>query len=343
MSAITVQGLSKVFGDTPQPALSMRAAGASAAEVQAETGCTVAVHDVSFAVEPEEIFVVMGLSGSGKSTLLRCLNRLVEPTQGTVHVGDTNVTAASDDALRALRRTSMAMVFQSFGLFPHRSVLGNVAYGLEVCGQPKQERTAKARDTLDRVGLADYAHHRPHELSGGMQQRVGLARALATDPAVLLMDEAFSALDPLLRANMQDELHRLQQRWEPPCTIVFVTHDLDEALTLGDRIALMNDGEIVQIGTPAEILMAPANDYVQAFVQTVDRTEVLTARAVLMPNDAPDSSPERRVVSADTPIKDVLPLLLTTDAALCVEENGSLIGVVDRDAVLRVMRKGTTG
>lgn len=334
-----------MFGSRPAAALSLRAEGASSAAIQAETGCTVAVHNVSFTVEPEEIFVVMGLSGSGKSTLLRCLNRLVEPTRGTVRIGPTDVTAAAPDALHALRRSSMAMVFQSFGLFPHRSVLGNVAYGLEVSGQPKDEREANARDTLDRVGLADYATHRPHELSGGMQQRVGLARALATDPDVLLMDEAFSALDPLLRADMQDELRRLQQRWEPPCTIVFITHDLDEALALGDRIALMKDGAIVQIGTPAEILTAPADDYVRSFVETVDRTEVLTARAVLATNGANDNATTARsdgpVVDASTPIKSLLPMLLASNAPLRVKNGDSLLGVIDREAVLRVLRTST--
>lgn len=340
MPAITVQSLSKVFGDAPDAALDRLANGATKADVRRDLGCTVAVHNVSFAVEPEEIFVVMGLSGSGKSTLLRCLNRLVEPTRGTVQVHGEDITSASDARLREVRRQTMAMVFQTFGLFPHRSVLDNVAYGLEVSGMATAQRHDKARDTLARVGLDDYADSRPAELSGGMQQRVGLARALATDPAILLMDEAFSALDPLLRADMQDELRDLQQRWDPPCTIVFITHDLDEALALGDRIGLMKEGELVQVGTPTEILLQPATDYVRAFVQNVNRMEVLPARAVMRPCSDDPTDPRGRAVTTDTPLSAVLPDLLASNAPIPVRNaDGTVLGVVDREAVQNVLQE----
>ncbi len=278
---ISVRQLTKVFGPEPERALERLDAGASPEDVRAATDHTVAVRNVSFDIAAGETFVIMGLSGSGKSTLLRCLNRLVEPTRGTVLVKGEDVTQASADRLRALRRTAMSMVFQHFGLLPHRTVRGNVEYGLEVSGVNREQRRAKADEALALVGLADYAERRIQTLSGGMQQRVGLARALATDPAILLMDEPFSALDPLIRAEMQKELIDLQRR--VGCTTVFITHDLDEALTLGDRVAMLRDGAVVQIGTPQEILLDPADDYVEAFVQTVDRTNVLTASALMRP------------------------------------------------------------
>jgi len=272
-------------------------------EVRAATGHTVAVRDVSFDVAPGETFVIMGLSGSGKSTLLRCLNRLIEPTRGTVFVDGEDVTRATEERLRTLRRTTMSMVFQHFGLLPHRTVRGNVAYGLEVSGMDRAPRRAKAEEALALVGLADYAESRIHTLSGGMQQRVGLARALATDPDILLMDEPFSALDPLIRAEMQSELIDLQAR--VGCTTVFITHDLDEALMLGDRVAILRDGAVVQIGTPQAILLDPADDYVDAFVQTVDRTNVLTASALMRPpTRTVSSAAEARNldIGADSPV-----------------------------------------
>jgi glycine betaine/proline transport system ATP-binding protein len=278
---ISVQQLTKIFGPEPERALEHLDAGASPEEVRAATGSIVAVHDASFEVAAGETFVIMGLSGSGKSTLLRCINRLIEPTRGAVIVDGEDVTQASPERVRMLRRSVISMVFQHFGLFPHRTVRGNVEYGLEVSGVERSQRRARAEEALALVGLDDYAESRTEALSGGMQQRVGLARALANDPAILLMDEPFSALDPLIRAEMQEELVDLQAR--VGCTTVFITHDLDEALALGDRIAILRDGAVVQVGTPQAILLDPADDYVEAFVQNVDRTNVLTASVLMGP------------------------------------------------------------
>jgi glycine betaine/proline transport system ATP-binding protein len=337
MPTITVDNLYKVFGDTPDAAFDLLDDEASKEEVREETGCTVAVRDASFTVQPKEIFVVMGLSGSGKSTLLRCLNRLIEPTRGTVHIDEIEVTGADEERLRELRRSKMSMVFQRFGLFPHRSVIGNVEYGLEVGGMSKEERREKAREKLKLVGLEGYEESNPSELSGGMQQRVGLARALANDPEILLMDEAFSALDPLIRADMQDELVDLQDQTE--ATIVFITHDLDEALKLGDRIAIMNDGRIVQVGTAREILTDPADEYVRSFVQNVDRTEILTASTVMTDlNGEHTPSDDDVFVSEDTPVKEVLPLLLQSSAPILVRNGGEEpVGMIDREAVTNEM------
>ena len=281
MPAITVKNLYKVFGKKPERAIPMLKDGMSKDEILEDTGLTVAIDDASFAVKKEEIFVIMGLSGSGKSTVLRCLNRLIEPTAGEIYLESEqmNIMDIKRETLLKVRRRSMSMVFQNFGLFPHRSVLNNVAYGLEIGGMDKEERHNKAIKAIDLVGLKGYEDKRPNELSGGMQQRVGLARALANDPEILLMDEAFSALDPLIRSDMQNELLELQN--EMSKTIVFITHDLDEALKLGDRIAIMKDGKIVQIGTPETILTDPSDDYVRAFVQNVDRTKIITAGSIM--------------------------------------------------------------
>ncbi|MBU9710412.1 glycine betaine/L-proline ABC transporter ATP-binding protein [Bacillus tamaricis] len=248
-------------------------------EILKETGMTVGVNQASFEVEDGEIFVIMGLSGSGKSTLVRLLNRLINPTSGNVWIDGEDLAQMNDQQLREVRRKKMSMVFQKFGLFPFRTILQNVEYGLEVQGIDKEGRRNKALNSLELVGLKGYEDQFPDQLSGGMQQRVGLARALANDPEVLLMDEAFSALDPLIRKDMQDELLELQTTMKK--TIIFITHDLDEALRIGDRIALMKDGSIVQIGTPEEILVKPANDYVEKFVEDVDRSKVLTAQHIM--------------------------------------------------------------
>lgn len=277
--AVSVHGISKVFGRRPGEAVRRLAAGATRDEVR-DLG-SAAVIDASFDVRPGEIFVVMGLSGSGKSTLIRMLNGLLEPTAGTVEIGGRTVTKATAREIRDIRRSSVSMVFQHFALLPHRTVLENVAYGLEVNGVDKATRLAKAREVIGLVGLDAWADAKPDELSGGMQQRVGIARALAAETDVLLMDEAFSALDPLIRREMQEQLVDLQQRLGK--TIVFITHDLNEAMFLGDRIAVMRDGRIVQIGSPEEILTDPANDYVAQFVQDVDRARVLTASSVMEP------------------------------------------------------------
>ncbi|MBP1991477.1 glycine betaine/proline transport system ATP-binding protein [Paenibacillus eucommiae] len=272
--------LTKVFGNDPKRAISLLEQGWTKERIAKETKLTVGVNRVSLSIEPGEIFVIMGLSGSGKSTLVRLFNRLIEPTAGEVLVNGQNVVQLRPEELRQLRRKTMSMIFQKFALFPHRTVLQNVEYGLEVQGMGKEERKQLATQALELVGLAGYADSRPDELSGGMQQRVGLARGLATAPDILLMDEAFSALDPLIRKDMQDELLELQTRMKK--TIIFITHDLAEALRIGDRIALMKDGAVVQIGTPEEILMNPANAYVARFVEDVDFSKVLTAAHVMI-------------------------------------------------------------
>ncbi|WP_208588863.1 quaternary amine ABC transporter ATP-binding protein [Gracilibacillus suaedae] len=279
MSVISVKNLSKIFGKKTKEALSLLDEGYKKEEILEKTGCTVGVNRATFEVEEGEVFVIMGLSGSGKSTLVRLLNRLIDPTEGDVEVSGENLARVGKETLRKVRREKMSMVFQKFGLFPFRTVLENTEFGLEIQGINKEERAEKAKEALELVGLGSFIHQYPDQLSGGMQQRVGLARALANDPEVLLMDEAFSALDPLIRKDMQDELLDLQQKMKK--TIIFITHDLDEALRIGDRIALMKDGSIVQIGTPEEILVNPANDYVERFVEDVDRSKVLTASHIM--------------------------------------------------------------
>lgn len=272
---IALEGLYKIFGTRVAEAIPMVEAGRDKAEIRSRTGCTVGVNDARFEIREGEIFVVMGLSGSGKSTLLRLINRLIEPTIGRIAIDGQDVTKMSKRDLIALRRRDMSMVFQTFALLPKRTVLDNTAFGLEVAGIGEAARHRRAREALGAVGLDRYADSLPSELSGGMRQRVGLARALASEPTILLMDEAFSALDPLIRAEMQDELLRLQA--EHSRTIVFVSHDLDEAMRIGDRIAIMQDGMVVQVGTPEEIVMKPANDYVRSFFRGVDVTRVFTA------------------------------------------------------------------
>jgi glycine betaine/proline transport system ATP-binding protein len=279
MSIIKVKNLYKVFGKEPKEAMKMVEEGYTKDEIMEKTGNTVGINNVSFEVKPGESFVVMGLSGSGKSTLIRCLNRLIEATSGAIYINDKDITKMDKQELTNIRKTSVNMVFQNFAIFPHKTVLENASYGLKVRGMAKEEREQKGRESLDNVGLKGWEDYYPSNLSGGMQQRVGLARALATDPEILLMDEAFSALDPLIRKDMQTELIELQDRLQK--TIVFITHDLDEALRVGDRIALMKDGEIVQIGTPEEIMMSPATDYVEKFVEDVDRSRVLTAEMLM--------------------------------------------------------------
>ncbi|PWC29930.1 glycine betaine/L-proline ABC transporter ATP-binding protein ProV [Teichococcus aestuarii] len=272
---IALRNVFKVFGDQPDDAIRMVREGRTKDEIHAETGCTVGVNDASFDIHAGEIFVIMGLSGSGKSTLLRLINRLIEPSAGAILVEGQDITRMSKRELIELRRRDMSMVFQSFALLPNRTVLDNAAFGLEVAGVAEAERHAKAMAALRGVGLDAYAQSRPDQLSGGMKQRVGLARALASEPTVLLMDEAFSALDPLIRTEMQDELLRLQS--EQSRTIIFVSHDLDEAMRIGDRIAIMQHGVVVQVGTPDEIVTKPANDYVRSFFRNVDVSQVFRA------------------------------------------------------------------
>ncbi|EPR38661.1 putative signal transduction protein with CBS domain containing protein [Desulfovibrio sp. X2] len=279
MGNIRLENVFKIFGPHPERAFPLLDKGLGKQEILEKTGLGVGVNDASFEVEEGEIVVVMGLSGSGKSTLVRCINRLIEPTRGRVLIDGRDVTALPTDELRKLRLEKLGMVFQNFALFPHRSVADNAAYGLEIKGVDAATRRAKAHEALAKVGLAGWEDSAPGQLSGGMQQRVGLARALALDPEILLMDEAFSALDPLIRRDMQDELLALQDDMRK--TIVFISHDLDEALKLGDRIVLMKDGRIVQIGTPEDIMTSPANEYVERFVAEVDITKVLTAESVM--------------------------------------------------------------
>ncbi|EKV28695.1 L-proline glycine betaine ABC transport system permease protein ProV [Caenispirillum salinarum AK4] len=275
---LVVKNLYKIFGPSPDEALKMAQDGVSKADIFERTGNTVGVNDASFSVNKGEIFVVMGLSGSGKSTLVRLLNRLIEPTAGEVVVDGHDIAKLSQEELRNLRRRDMSMVFQSFALLPHITVIDNAAFGLELAGVPREERHERALTALDQVGLKANAHSYPSELSGGMQQRVGLARALAAEPSIMLMDEAFSALDPLIRTEMQDELIKLQA--DSDRTVIFISHDLDEAMRIGDRIAIMEGGRVVQVGTPDEILRNPADDYVRSFFRGVDVSKVLTARDI---------------------------------------------------------------
>ncbi len=333
-AALSVKGLWKVFGPKADKIIGSPLADLPRSEMLAETGCVAAVREVSFDVAPGEVFVVMGLSGSGKSTLVRCLTRLIEPTAGTVTIAGDDVTNASDAKLRELRRNHVSMVFQHFGLLPHRQVIDNVSYGLEIRGVGKAERRAKATEIIELVGLKGNERSYPDQLSGGMQQRVGLARALAGDPSLLLFDEPFSALDPLIRRDMQNEVIRLQAELQK--TMVFITHDLQEALKLGDRILIMRDGEIVQIGTGAEIVANPADGYVRDFVSEVPRAHVLTLRYV-MRDPRPDESADGPVMSPDTIVRQAAQAALASDHVVRVVEDGKLLGIVDDAAILRVV------
>ena len=331
---IDVRNLWKVFGSgSPDAAIARAEAGESRADILSSSGQTVAVRDVSFHVGHGETFVVMGLSGSGKSTLIRCLSRLVEPTRGEVRLNGEDLLAMGEDELRAVRRGRMSMVFQHFGLFPHRKVIDNIAYGLEVQGIDKAERRRRASEVLGVVGLDGWADHYPQQLSGGMQQRVGLARALAVDPQILLFDEPFSALDPLIRKEMQDELIRLQKSMQR--TIIFITHDFAEALRLGDRIAIMKDGAFDQVGTPEEIVASPATPYVKEFVNDVPRAKVLSVRSVARAGSAPTGA---RSVPASRKIETVIPMLLERDEPIAViDDDGTPLGIVDRAGIASIL------
>ena len=330
---LSCRGVWKVFGPHPERVVGSADADLSRAELEARTGCVAAVRDVSFDVPEGRVFVVMGLSGSGKSTLVRCLSRLIEPTAGTVLIDGEDVGSCSAEWLRDLRRDRVSMVFQHFGLLPHRRVLDNVAFGLEVQGKSKAERHARAGDMLDLVGLGGLGESYPDELSGGMQQRVGLARALANDPEILLFDEPFSALDPLIRRDMQDEVIRLQR--DVRKTMIFITHDLAEALKLGDRIAIMKDGKFVQVGTPEEVVAHPADDYVADFTRDVPRAHVLTVRSIMRStNGGGDYAGD---VAAATIVQDLLPRVVNEHRPYRVVDGDAQIGVVDRTAVLEAM------
>ncbi|WSY95342.1 glycine betaine/L-proline ABC transporter ATP-binding protein [Streptomyces sp. NBC_00873] len=356
MSRLQADHLYKVFGRRPDQAVQKLESGTDRDALRAD-GTTAAVIDASFTVEPGQIFVVMGLSGSGKSTLLRMLNGLLDPTAGRVLFDGQDLTALSPRELRAVRSSKISMVFQHFALFPHRSVLENAAYGLEVQGVPRAEREKRAAEALELTGLGGWEKSWPDELSGGMQQRVGLARALATDADLLLMDESFSALDPLIRRDMQDQLLELQKRLKK--TIVFITHDLNEAMRLGDRIAVMRDGRIVQLGTAEDILVTPANDYVASFTQDVDRSRVLTAGAIMAephtvmgttgddgkelrtPDDVLRAAPA--TVFESTPIIELFTPCSRSGVAVAVTDaNGKLVGVVPRSRLLAVLGEPMT-
>lgn len=337
MSKVELRHIWKIFGPNPKYVMETLEKSASRSDVLGQTGHVLAVRDVSLSVGEGEIFVVMGLSGSGKSTLVRCLSRLIEPTAGKVLINGEDVTAMDEDTLRELRRHKVSMVFQRFGLFPHRRIVDNVAYGLEVQGVETAVRRAKAEQVLQLVGLTGWENHFPHELSGGMQQRVGLARALAVDPEIMLCDEPFSALDPLIRRDMQNELLRLQETLHK--TIVFITHDFLEALKLGDRVAIMKDGEVVQLGTPEEIVARPVNDYVREFTRDVPRAKVLTAAAVMNPANGADVGGQ--TVSADTTLEALIPRVLSYDGVLAVmNETGGVVGSLDRRTVLLALAEG---
>ena len=331
---IRANGVWKIFGPNADRVVGTPDAELSRSELRAKTGCVAAVRDVSLEVWPGEVFVVMGLSGSGKSTLVRTLIRLIEPTAGAIEIAGQDVMAATGQELRELRRHSVSMVFQHFGLLAHRRVIDNVAFGLEIRGVAKAERLAKAREMLHLVGLEDVENSFPDQLSGGMQQRVGVARAFLGDPAVMLYDEPFSALDPLIRRDMQDEVIRLQK--ETGTTTVFITHDLPEALRLGARIAIMRDGAIVQLGSPEELVGSPADEYVQNFVRDVPRSHVLTLRWIMR---APELGEENDGPELDvtTTVRDAVPVFAANEKPVRAVEDGRVVGIVDRVAVLKAI------
>ncbi|HSG24942.1 MAG TPA: glycine betaine/L-proline ABC transporter ATP-binding protein [Anaerolineales bacterium] len=334
MSTVEIRNIWKIFGPNPEYVLNTIQPGDTRREVRQKTGHVIAVREVSLDVAKGEVFVVMGLSGSGKSTLVRCLSRLIEPTVGEVLINDTNVTKMSESELRHLRRHTVSMVFQRFGLFPHRRVIDNVAYGLEVRGLEVDERRKIANEVLELVGLENWGTRYPHELSGGMQQRVGLARALAVDPEIMLCDEPFSALDPLIRRDMQNELLKLQQSLQK--TIIFITHDFLEAIKLGDRIAIMKDGEIVQVGTSQEIVANPSNDYVREFTQDVPRAKVLTAGSIMQPGN--QSTDQGMVIPFNTTLEELIPMLVgSSESRPVVDVDGNVVGSVDQKTLLMAL------
>jgi glycine betaine/proline transport system ATP-binding protein len=322
---LRVTGLTKIFGGAPKRALQHLQEGKDRDWILQQTGNLVAVSDVSFNVQSGEIFVVMGLSGSGKSTLIRCINRLFEPTSGSVLIDDEDVTKANDEQLRRLRLMKVAMVFQHFALFPHKTVIENVEFGLKIRGMATEERHSRAMAVLEQVGLNAWAENYPSSLSGGMQQRVGLARSLAVDPEILLMDEAFSALDPLIRREMQEELLALQRKVRK--TIVFITHDLHEALILGNRVAIMKEGRFVQVASPQEIVAHPADDYVTAFTRDVDRSRIFTARDVM--TQAPVLRPSDTIATAVRNLK-------ASGKAHChvIDDEGRVVGLISQEQLI---------
>jgi len=338
-AAISVRGLWKIFGENAKQIIDSPDAMLPRPELLEKTGCVAAVRDASFDVAPGEVFVVMGLSGSGKSTLVRCLTRLIEPTAGEVFFEGEDILTASKARLRELRRTKFSMVFQHFGLLPHRRVIDNIAYSLEVNGVKKEARHERAMEVIDLVGLEGYANHFPEQLSGGMQQRVGLARALAVNPEVMFLDEPFSALDPLIRRDMQNEVKRLHQDLNK--TMVFITHDLSEAMKLGDRIAIMRDGDIVQMATPADLVMHPADDYVADFTNDIPKSHVLTAGYLARPaREGEDVT--GTAIDAEVIVRDAIPQIVESSGSVGVQRNGDVVGVISKDDILHLVADDAT-
>ena len=329
MSKIEINNVYKIFGNNPKSVLPMVKEGSTKDEILEKTGHTVGLDNVSLKIEEGETFVCMGLSGSGKSTLIRHLNRLIDPTDGEILVEGTNVMSLNKEKLIEFRRHKMSMVFQRFGLFPHKTVLQNVGYGLEMQGKAENERNKISMEKIDAVGLNGFENQYPNQLSGGMQQRVGLARALATDTDIMLMDEAFSALDPLIRSDMQKQLIDLQSELKK--TIVFITHDLDESLRLGDHIGILNSGKLVQVGTPEEIIMNPADDYVKAFVKDVNRAKVIKAKIIMKNLNESENIDKSNVikVNEDQFIEEFLPQIVCSDSNCeVVDKNGNIKGYI---------------
>ena len=340
MSKIEIRNVYKIFGHNPSKVLPMVQDGASKEEVLEKTGHTVGLDNVSLSVEEGETFVCMGLSGSGKSTLIRHINRLIDPTSGEVLVEGTNVMDLDQKSLIEIRRHKMSMVFQRFGLFPHKTVIENVGYGLEVQGKTLEERNKIAMEKIESVGLNGFEHQYPNQLSGGMQQRVGLARALATNTNVMLMDEAFSALDPLIRSDMQKQLINLKMDLKK--TIVFITHDLDESLRLGDHIGILNGGRLVQVGTPVDIIMNPADDYVKAFVKDVNRAKVLKAKVIMSPANETNGIDKSNLikVNEDQFIDEFLPQVVCTNANCeVVDKEGNTKGYITNKELQKSLSK----
>ena len=329
MSKIEINNVYKIFGPKPNQVLKMVKAGSGKDEILEKTGHTVGLDNVSLKIEEGETFVCMGLSGSGKSTLIRHLNRLIDPTDGEILVEGTNVMSLNKEKLIEFRRHKMSMVFQRFGLFPHKTVLQNVGYGLEMQGIDPEKRNSVAMEKIEAVGLSGFENQYPNQLSGGMQQRVGLARALATDTDIMLMDEAFSALDPLIRSDMQKQLLDLQAQLKK--TIVFITHDLDESLRLGDHIGILNAGKLVQVGTPVEIVMNPADDYVEAFVKDVNRAKVLKAKIIMKSANEVNGIDKNNLIKVgeDQFIEEFLPQVVCTNANCeVVDKQGNIKGYI---------------
>ena len=340
MSKIEINNVYKIFGNNPNSVLPMVKDGATKEQVLEETGHTVGLDNVSLKIEEGETFVCMGLSGSGKSTLIRHLNRLIDPTDGEILIEGTNVMSLNTESLIDFRRHKMSMVFQRFGLFPHKTVLQNVGYGLEMQGIDENKRNSIAMDKIQAVGLNGFENQFPAQLSGGMQQRVGLARALATDTDIMLMDEAFSALDPLIRSDMQKQLLDLQAELKK--TIVFITHDLDESLRLGDHIGILNAGKLVQVGTPVEIIMNPADDYVEAFVKDVNRAKVIKAKIIMIPATQANGIDKTNLikVNEDQFIEEFLPQVVCNNANCeVVDRQGNIKGYITNKELQKSLSK----